>query len=220
MFIGHYALAFAAKKAVPQTSLATLFAAVQLADHLWPLLLLLGFEQAQIDPGNTVVTPLEFTSYPYSHSLVGLLIYAAAIATIYFGVSNYSRGTAYVAGGIVSHWVLDVITHKPDMPLGFGDMKFGFGLWNSLEATMIVEGAMFGAGIIIYLMATRSRNWKGIVGFWSLVLVLGVIYFANLFGPPPPNMTAVAIAGNAGWLFVLWAFWVDRHRSVRLPVPS
>ena len=213
MFLGHYAVALAAKKVAPQTSLGTLFVAVQLVDHLWPILLLFGLEQASIEPGITVVTPLNFISYPYSHSLLAAIVYSAVFAVIYFGVSSYRRGAGVIALAVLSHWILDFLTHRPDLPIGFGDAKLGLGLWNSLEATVITEGLLFLTGIVVYLRATRSRNWKGFVGFWSLIVVLAGIYYANLFGPPPPSMLAVAIAGNAGWLFVLWAFWADRNRQ-------
>ncbi|MBI4427786.1 MAG: hypothetical protein HY562_01575 [Ignavibacteriales bacterium] len=214
MFLGHYAVALAAKKAAPQTSLATLFVAVQLVHHLWPILLLLGLEQASIEPGITVVTPLNFIYYPYSHSLIAFVIYSAVFATIYFAVTNYKRGAAMVALGVFSHWVLDVLTHRPDMPIGFSNVKLGLGLWNSLEATVAVEAVLFLCGIVTYLKTTKSRNWKGMAGFWLLIVVLAGIYYANLFGPPPPSILAVAIAGNAGWLFVVWAFWVDRNRQL------
>jgi len=213
MFLGHYAVALAAKKVAPQTSLGTLFVAVQLVDHLWPILLLFGLEQASIEPGITVVTPLNFISYPYSHSLLAAIVYSAVFAVIYFGVSSYRRGAGVIALAVLSHWILDFLTHRPDLPIGFGDAKLGLGLWNSLEATVITEGLLFLTGIVVYLRATRSRNWKGFVGFWSLIVVLAGIYYANLFGPPPPSVLAVAIAGNAGWLFVLWAFWADRNRQ-------
>ncbi len=213
MFLGHYAVALAAKKVAPQTSLGTLFVAVQLVDHLWPILLLFGLEQASIEPGITVVTPLNFISYPYSHSLLAAIVYSAVFAVIYFGVSSYRRGAGVIALAVLSHWILDFLTHRPDLPIGFGDAKLGLGLWNSLEATVITEGLLFLTGIVVYLRATRSRNWKGFVGFWSLIVVLAGIYYANVFGPPPPSMLAVAIAGNAGWLFVLWAFWADRNRQ-------
>ena len=219
MLIGHFAVAFAAKKFAPQTSLGTLFIAVLWADLLWPVFLLLGIEHARIEPGNTVVTPLDFISYPYSHSLVSLGIIAVVWAVVYYGISNYPRGVSMLALGIISHWILDVITHRPDMPLGFGGVKVGMGLWNSLEGTVFVEAEMFAVGVFLYLGTTKTRNWKGIVGLWTLLAVLVGIYYANLFGPPPPSMEAVVIAGNAGWLFVLWAFWIDRHRQY-LPLKS
>ena len=215
MLIGHFAVAFAAKKFAPQTSLGTLFIAVLWADLLWPVFLLLGIEHARIEPGNTVVTPLDFISYPYSHSLVSLGIIALVWAVVYYGISNYPRGVLMLALGIISHWILDVITHRPDMPLGFVGVKVGMGLWNSLDGTIFVEAAMFIVGVFLYLRTTKSRDWKGIVGLWTLLAVLAGIYYANLFGPPPPSMEAIAIAGNAGWLFVLWAFWIDRHRQFR-----
>src|SRR5215208_4533406 len=136
MFIGHFALGLAAKRAVPSVSLGVLFAAAQLADLLWPIFLALGLEQVRIDPGNTALTPLDFVSYPYSHSLVLLLVWGAAMALV---CSPFARGRhvfAVISALVVSHWVLDFITHRPDMPLYPGGAKLGLGLWNSIVATV------------------------------------------------------------------------------------
>src|SRR5215471_18702837 len=127
MFIGHFALGFAAKRAAPRTSLVLLFAAAQFADLLWPLLVAVGIEQVRIEPGNTAFTPLDFVSYPYSHSLALLAVWGV-VFTLVFG-----RNFAILAGLVVSHWVLDWITHRPDMPLYPGSAKYGLGLWNSIS---------------------------------------------------------------------------------------
>jgi len=217
MFIGHYAVAFAAKKAAPQTSLGTLFLGVQLADQLWPILLLLGVEHVRITPGITVMTPFDFYDYPFSHGLLALSIYAVVATTIYFIATNYKRGALILGICILSHWVLDVITHRPDMPLGFGNgMMFGIGLWNSWNGTVIVEGSLFLAGVIFYYVTTKSRDSVGLVGTLELVAFLALMYVVNIYAPPPPNVIMVAIGGNAGWLLILWAYWVDRHRTQRI----
>src|SRR5215813_8438016 len=116
MFIGHFALGLAAKRATPRVSLAVLFAAAQLADVLWPIFVAVGLEQVRIDPGNTLVTPLDFVSYPWSHSLAMLLVWGAAFGWL---VAVGARREAFVviAALVVSHWVLDYVTHRPDMPL-------------------------------------------------------------------------------------------------------
>jgi hypothetical protein len=213
MFIGHYAVALAAKKVAPRTSLGTLFISVQLVDLLWPLMLLTGLEHARIDPGNTAVTPLDFYDYPITHSLLGVLLWSAAFGGIYFAVRRYKRGALIVGLGVLSHWILDFITHRPDLGLGFGGIYLGLGLWNSLAGTLVVEVGLFIGGLILYLRSTRANDRIGGYGLWALVVLLAAIYFANVFGPPPPDISAIAIAGNAAWLFVLWAYWVDRHRT-------
>jgi hypothetical protein len=214
MFIGHYAVALAAKKVAPRTSLGTLFISVQLVDLLWPLMLLLGLEHVKIDPGNTAVTPLDFYDYPITHSLLGAFVWSAVFGGIYFAVRRYRRGALVLGLGVLSHWILDFITHRPDLPLGFGGTYLGLGLWNSLPGTIVVEAGLFIGGLILYLRSTRTNDRIGTYGLWALAAVLVAIYVANVFGPPPPDSSAIAVAGNAMWLFVLWAYWVDRHRTL------
>lgn len=218
MFIGHFAVSLAAKRVEPRVSLGALFLSAQLADLVWPNLLLVGLERVEIDPGNTAFTPLAFTSYPYSHSLAATVLWAAAASFIYARWTRAARRPAVVIGLVVaSHWLLDAMTHRPDLPLTFtGPARVGLGLWNVVAATLLVEGAMFLAGLWLYLGATRARDRAGSVGLWSLVAFLGIIYVANVVGPPPPSTTAVAGAAQALWLLVAWAFWIDRHRDVRL----
>src|SRR5213593_928758 len=153
MFVGHFALGFAAKRLTPRVSLATLFAAAQLADLLWPILVLVGVERVRIDPGNTAMTPLDFVSYPYSHSLATLVVWALVFAFVATRGRPTSIAVCTLAALVVSHWVLDVVTHRPDMPLYPGGPKLGLGLWNSVAATVLVETAMFAIGVWIYLRA-------------------------------------------------------------------
>jgi membrane-bound metal-dependent hydrolase YbcI (DUF457 family) len=216
MFLGHYALAFGAKRIVPAVSLGTLFLACQFADLLWPTLLVLGIEIVEIDPGNTLVTPLNFIKYPYSHSLVMLLVWAVVFALLYFAFRRGRAGAITVGALVLSHYVLDVITHRPDLPITIGgDARLGFGLWNYPGTTLAIESALFLIGIGMYVTVTRERDRAGKIGLLALIATLGAIYFAALYGPPPPNSQAIAMAGHLSWLFVLWAYWVDRHRGPR-----
>ena len=213
MFIGHAALAFAAKPLAPRTSLALLLAATYWLDIVWPVLVLAGIEHVRIDPGNTAFTPLDFFDYPWSHSLV---LAAGWSALFGFAVSRAGKRVAVILGLLVfSHWVLDFVSHRPDLPLApASTTMLGLGLWNSIPATLLIESAMFGAGVWIYALATRPRDAIGIFGFWGFVFFLGAIYAANVFGPPPPSVTAIGIAGVAGAaLFTVWSWWIDRHRS-------
>ena len=214
MFIGHFAVALAAKKAAPKTNLATLIAASQLVDLLWPVFLLLGWEHARIEPGNTVVTPLDFYDYPITHSLAGALGWSLLFAGLYYMRRKLSREAVVVGLVVFSHWILDLLTHRPDLPLlGNDSMKFGLGLWNSFAGTMLVEFGLFGIGAFIYLKATKANNRTGTIAFVSLLVFLVVMHLGNLFGPPPPEIGMVAIAGNAMWLFVLWGWWIDKNRN-------
>jgi hypothetical protein len=218
MFLGHYALAFGAKRIAPSVSLGTLFMACQFADLLWPTLLLLGLERVEIDPGNTLVTPLNFVSYPYSHSLVMLLAWSAVFALLYRAIrAAQPVAMTTVAALVFSHYVLDVITHRPDMPVTIGGaQKIGLGLWNYPGTTLAVESALFLVGAGLYVSVTREKDRAGQLGLLALIATLAAIYFAALYGPPPPSTAAVAITGHLLWLFVLWAYWIDRHRGPRI----
>ena len=218
MFIGHFAMGFGAKKFAPQVSLGILFLACQLADLIWPNLVLLGIETLSIKPGITVMTPLDFSSYPYSHSLLALVIWAAIFAALYLVLSRSgTRAAVVIAALVFSHWVLDALSHRPDMPVAFGDTpKIGMGLWNYPLVAVPVELLLFGVGVWFYSQSTKPMNRKGSVGLWVLVVFLLVIYVANIFGPPPPSPAAVAWSAQAMWLIVAWGFWIDRNRSATI----
>jgi LexA-binding, inner membrane-associated putative hydrolase len=222
MFIGHIAVAYSVKKAAPKTSLGTLVFAAQLPDLLWPVFLLLGLERAAIVPGSTAVTPLAFTSYPLSHSLLADVGWGLLLAGVYVVLKKNVRGACWLCLCVVSHWVLDAISHRPDLPLFPGGHIFvGLGLWNSRLGTVTLEMGMFIAGVAIYLSATRARDRTGVWSFWMLNILLAFIYFGNLFGPPPPSMAAVAYAGLLGvGISVAWCAWIDRHRMAPARTPS
>jgi hypothetical protein len=214
MFIGHFALGFGAKRIAPEVSLGTLFIACQLADLVWPVLVLLGVEVLDIRPGITAVTPLDFVSYPYSHSLAALVAWGVTFALIHRAVRHTRWAIAEILAGLVlSHWVLDVVSHRPDMPLTLrGTQRVGLGLWDSLPATMAVELGLFAVGVALYARATKPRDRAGRIGFIALVAFLAIVYLANLFGPPPPSPQAVAWSAMAMWLLVAWGYWLDGHR--------
>ncbi len=216
MFLGHFGVGLAAKPAAREASLGTLFLASQFLDLLWPTFLLLGLERVEIEPGATALIPLDFTHYPWSHSLLAVVGWSVLFALVYFAVRR-AVVPALVCGGLVaSHWLLDLLTHQPDLPLVPGGTTLvGFGLWNHPVAAIALEVALFALGVFLYLRATRPVDRTGTVAFWFLVAFLGIIHAANLLGPPPPSVTAIAWTGQAQWLLVAWAYWIDRHREVR-----
>jgi hypothetical protein len=214
MFIGHFAVAFAAKRAAPELSLGTLFLAAQLADLVWPTLVLLGVESFRIRPGITAVTPLEFVHYPWSHSFVAMVGWGFLLAIVWLAVRRGTPMAALVIIGVVlSHWALDVVSHRPDMPLTVGgEARFGLGLWNSMAATLAVEGALFALCVALYARATRALDRIGRWAFWGLVAFLVAVYLVTLFGPPARNTAEVTWSAQAIWLLVAWGYWIDRHR--------
>jgi membrane-bound metal-dependent hydrolase YbcI (DUF457 family) len=217
VFIGHAAVALAAKPLAPRTSLALLLAAAFWVDMVWPVFLLFGIEQVRIDPGNTAFTPLDFVHYPWTHSLAAAIAWSVLFALVF--VRSGKREALILGLLVFSHWVLDAISHRPDLPLWpGGGAVIGLGLWNSVPATMIVEGAMFAVGVAIYARCAPSRDRIGFWAYWGLIGFLVVAYLGNVFGPPPPNEQAIAIAGIAGGaLFTFWAWWADRHRGPHPP---
>jgi hypothetical protein len=240
VFLSHFAVGLAAKRAAPVVSLGTLFLSCQLADIVWPNFVLLGIEHVAIAPGNTTVTPLDFISYPYSHSLVALALWALLAAALYRLLAPRSPGPSgpgypgskdpgllstqglrtamfVIAGVVLSHWVLDVASHRPDMPIAPGmSAKLGFGLWESLPATLVVEFTLFVIGLGTYMRVTVARDRTGTTALWSFASVLVMLYLGSVFGPPPPTPQALAWSAEGVWLFVLWGYWIDRHRSARI----
>ncbi|HEY9204435.1 MAG TPA: hypothetical protein VIO58_00825 [Candidatus Methanoperedens sp.] len=220
MFIGHYGIGFALKKVEPRLSLGLLIFGAIMLDILFGLFLLAGVEHARIVPGATIVSPFEFYDYPFSHSAAGAIVWATAGFLAYWlwptGNRRSRMRPAFVlAAAIFSHFILDVISHSPDMTLfGNNSPELGLSLWNSLAATIIVELGILFMGIVLYRNATHSISPSGKYGLVLIVLILLVLYIGNIFGPPPPDMISVGVITTAGQLLlVALAFWVDRNRT-------
>jgi hypothetical protein len=213
MFIGHFGAGFGAKALAPRVSLGWLFVAAQFIDLLWPSLLLAGVERVRIAPGATAVTPLVFEHYPVSHSLAAVLGWALLVGGTYFALRKDRRGAIVLACLVASHWLLDAIVHAPDLPLAPGAATVvGLGAWNSPALSAAIEVPLFAAGAWLYARRTAPADAVGRRAFAGLVAFLLAIHAGNLFGPPPPSVEAIAWVGQAQWLLVLWAYWVDNHR--------
>jgi membrane-bound metal-dependent hydrolase YbcI (DUF457 family) len=216
MFLAHFGIGFGAKAAAPHVSLGTLFLAAQFIDLIWPTLLLLGVERVNIITDGTRSPPLDFVYYPFSHSLLAVTGWAALVAAVYFIVRRSRSGAVVLGLAVVSHWLLDLVVHHPDLPLYPGASPLlGFGVWSSPLVALALELAIFALGMRLYLRVTRARDATGKWALWSLLALLLVIQIANAFGPPPPGTSAIAWAGQAQWLLVFWGYWVDRHRQPR-----
>ena len=217
MFIGHFAVGFAAKRLAPRTSLATLVVSALLPDLLFPMLVLAGVEHTRLEPGVTQANPFDLYDYPWSHSLLMACVWASGLAVIYHAIARYWPGTMAVWIGVVSHWLLDCITHRPDMPLvPGGGPKYGLGLWNSIVGTMTVELAMLVVGVAMYARATEARDGIGKFAFAAYLVLLVALYVGDRFSPPPSSPSEIAWTGViAEVVLLLWAWWFDRHRAAR-----
>jgi len=215
MFVGHFALGFAAKRATPKLSLALLFVACQLADLIWPALVAAGVETVRIAPGVTAFTPLDFVNYPYSHSLVALFLWGSVLGSACWLLGLGGRASLLIAGLVVSHWILDMATHRPDMPLAPGlEARFGLGLWNSRAATFAVEGFLWFGAISLYARATQPSSRATVYVFWSMIVLLTLLWLLSLGGAPPPSLSALAITNSIFFSIVAaWAYWIDRRRK-------
>lgn len=217
MLLGHFAVGLAGKRFAPRASLATLLFAAMFLDFLWPLFLLFGWEHVRVEPGITAMTPLAFTHYPWSHSLHMTLFWSGLVGIIFRAITRDSHGAVWVGCAVASHWVLDFVTHAPDLPLWPTGPKVGLGLWNSIAATVIIELLMFIAGLWLYLRVTRPRGRRGRLSLWLMVVALTVLYFGNL-RPIPAGVSerTIGLMGLALWLFLPWAWWIEStRRTVR-----
>jgi FtsH-binding integral membrane protein len=131
-------------------------------------------------------------------------------------IKKRQKGAVIICFLVLSHWLLDFIVHRPDLPLAPGiSTRVGLGLWNSVPGTILLEGLIFIAGVSLYLRKTKAKNKTGTYTFWVLTALLSIIYIANIFGPPPPDIPSIAWGGQLQWVFMLMAFWVDNNRISR-----
>lgn len=214
MVIGHFGFGLGAKKFAPKLSLGLIFIAVQFADMLWPDLLLLNVEKVGIRPGNTKF-PFDFIYYPFTHSLLMSVFWSFCFGLVYWLIKKDLHTAVVLGVCVLSHWLLDLVVHSPDLPLYPGaSIKVGLGLWNWPLLTGLIEGALFVAGMIIYMRTTRAKNLVGKWLFWLLMALLVIGHIAGLISPPPASVRAIGWSTQVLWLYVLLGFWVDHNRTV------
>jgi membrane-bound metal-dependent hydrolase YbcI (DUF457 family) len=204
-------------------SLGTLVLAATFADVVWPVLVLLGVEQFRIVAGYTAINPFEFLHYPWSHSLLMTIVWALGFMLVYRAATGDRKGAFWIGAVVVSHWVLDFVSHRPDMPLyPGGPERLGLSLWQSWPATFAVEGLMFAAAVYLYARLTRPKDRTGAIAYWAFIAVLVALYIPGPWSPPPPGTDAVATLGlAAAAIFLPWAYWIDRHRQlISRPPPA
>ena len=217
MFVGHYGVALALKKADPKLSLGTLFLSVQLVDILWGAFILLGWERARVDPGFTEVSPFQFLYYPLSHSLIAGIFWALVAGAVYYtwpskDTSHRRRGALVVGIAVVTHWFLDVVVHIPDLPLASdASRKFGLGLWDHVGGTHVVEFGLLAVGAWAYAHTKTKRHPLRINRLVILIVVLLALNAVNMWSPPPTNMNVVGASAIVLFLALTWlGSWVDR----------
>jgi membrane-bound metal-dependent hydrolase YbcI (DUF457 family) len=215
MFVGHLAAAFGAKRVVPRAPLGALVTAAFGLDFLWPLFLLAGIEHVRIEPGNTAFTPLAFDHYPWSHSLAMAAVWSVLAGVLAARWLGHRPAGIAVGVTVASHWLLDFVTHRPDLPLWPGGPLWGLGLWQSIPATIVVEGLFLLGMIEVYRRAFRDQDATGRWALFGLITCTAAIWLAGPWAPPPPSVEAIAVAGFALWLIPLWAAWIERHRLGR-----
>lgn len=224
MFVGHYAVGLAAKRFAPRTSLGALMAAPILLDLLWPVFVLVGWEHVSIISHPNPFLRLQFDSYPITHGLLAAAGWATLFASVYFGFTRYLAGAITIWIGVASHWLLDYVVHRPDLPLYAGSNRLlGLGLWNRRWIAVAVELAVLAAGAAIYLFQTRAKDKMGSFGFGAFVSALIALYAAVVFGPTPQSVRQVSIGALLSLLFIPLAWWFDSHREPRdagLPPPA
>jgi len=213
MFIGHFGVALAAKKLTPRTSLGSLFFAAQFLDLIWPIFLLAGQEHVRIAPGITRMSPFDFYDYPITHSLLMATFWSVVVGSGCYLLRRSGRAAWAMGVAVISHWVLDFLVHRPDLPLWPGGPKVGIGLWNSWIPEILLEVAIFVVGCGLYFSVTRARDNIGRYAFWALLAFLFAGWVASLVAGAPPNERAMAWGGLSMWIVVPWAWWADRHRA-------
>jgi membrane-bound metal-dependent hydrolase YbcI (DUF457 family) len=213
MLVGHLAVALGAKTAEPRVPLGAAVAAAFGLDLLWPILLLLGFESVRVHPGDTAFTSLAFDSYPWSHSLLFATVWSGVVMFVARRLYGSWRIGAILGGLVLSHWVLDFITHRPDLPLWPAGPAVGAGLWNSIAGTLLVEGTLFGVGVWLYLRSSAARDQTGRLALAALVAIIGIVWVTQPWSPPPPSATAVAWGALILWVLPPWARWIEAHRA-------
>ena len=217
MFIGHYGVSFAAKALDKRIPLWVLFIAAQLVDIFWTVLVLLRIERVEIKPGITVASPLDFVFYPYTHSLIASLVWGALAMIAYRMIrpsADAWRAGLIVGAVVVSHWVLDLLVHRPDLPLYDDALKVGLGLWNYPLIESPLEVILLLGGIFVYFRATKPVTQGGKYAMVVFGIIVGALFVSSGLGPPPPDASSIAVVGLVLYSMLTGVvFWLEIKRQ-------
>jgi len=205
MFVGHYGVSFAAKKVEPAVPLWVLFIAVQLLDVAWAPLVLLGIEKVRIVPGITASNPLDLYYMPYTHGLIAAIAWSAAAFVVYRFIAGGRPKAAMIVGlAVFSHWVLDFLVHRPDLPLYGNTAKMGLGLWNLPALALGLEIVLLFGGMWLYFQAGARRR----IAFVVFGLIMVAIQAYVFFGPPPVSDKAAAATALVAYALFAGIIWL------------
>jgi len=212
MFVGHYSTAFAVRTGRNQIPLWVLFVAVQLLDLLWAPFVFLRLEKVRIVLGITATSPLDLYYMPYTHSLIGALVWSALAGFVYKlvrGAKASSSAALIVALAVFSHWILDLIVHRPDLAIYDDTLKVGFGLLNYKGAEFAMEIALLVIGIALYLKRNviKSAGRKIAIAVFGVVLIL--VQTQTTFGGRPLSSNRIVAITT---LFAAIAFVLEKQR--------
>lgn len=215
MFVGHYGPGLAIRALRPETPLWLLFVAAQLVDIAWAVLVLGGIEKFRIVPGITAANPLDLYYMPYTHSLVAAVVWSVGLAVVCRRMFRWPgwSAAAWVGAVVFSHWVLDWLVHRPDLPLYDNTAKVGLGLWNYVGLSLALEVTVLAGGLWLYMARTRALTTAGRYGPVVFAGLMLAIQGSSLVGPVPPSPAVVAASGLAMYIvFAAVARWLDRQR--------
>lgn len=217
MLVGHLAVGFISKRMEPKLSLGTCLLAPLLADLLLFVFVIAGVEQIEFGSGSGAAQYLHAVNIGYSHSLLMGVVWAGLFAGAYYARRHNARAATILVAGVLSHWVLDVISHQPDMPLAPGvNTALGLRLWSSIPATLVIEGGFWIAALIVYARMPARRTWLSWIILGGGAMLLTLAWIGNISGPPPPNPRVAPVSSLIFFaLVVAWGYWLNRLRGKR-----
>ena len=217
MLVGHLAAGMLAKRVEPRLSLGTAVLGAMAADFLWCAFLLAGIEQVQYHPGVGAANYLTALNIAWSHSLLTNALWAALLGSAYFLIRRQARAAWVLAAAVLSHWLLDVVAHRPDMALAPGvHLYLGLGLWTSVPATLAVEGGFWVIALVAYARTARPSGRLGSYVLWIGAALLTLVWYLNIAGPPPRHPETAPVSSLIFFsLVVAWAYWTNRLRRAQ-----